>query len=61
MEQFKVSKYNEWIPIPELSEFLLYNLVTGGIEIFSEESGRFFSAIAGGEPFLRSTTRSRPR
>jgi uncharacterized protein len=51
MERFKASKYNEWIPIPELSEFLLYNLATGGIEIFSEESGRFFSAIAGGEPF----------
>jgi len=54
MKQLKASRYNEWIPIPELSEFLLYNTVSGGIEIFNEESGRLFSRIAGGESFLET-------
>lgn len=51
MKRLKASRYNEWIPVPELSEFLLYNTVSGGIEIFNEESGRLFSTIANGESF----------
>jgi uncharacterized protein len=54
MQRFKASKYNEWIPVPEFSEFLLYNTVSGGIEVFNEEAGQFFSAIAEGESFCEA-------
>lgn len=45
MQLFKSNPYNVLIPVDERGEFLIYNTLTGGIEILSLEEGKLLSEL----------------
>lgn len=45
MKLLKNNTYNVLIPVPERKEFLLFNTLTGGIEILNEEEGALMGEI----------------
>ncbi|MBB6499064.1 radical SAM/SPASM domain-containing protein [Pedobacter cryoconitis] len=46
MQLFKSSPYNVLIPIDEREEFLIFNTLTGGIEILNSEEGKLLSELS---------------
>ncbi|MDE3250670.1 MAG: radical SAM protein, partial [Bacteroidota bacterium] len=45
MEMFKSSPYNVLIPVEESAEYLLFNTLTGGIEVFARSEGEMLAEI----------------
>jgi uncharacterized protein len=45
MKKIKTNPYNFLIPIVEENEFLLYNSLSGGLEVFGHQEGSLFSEI----------------
>lgn len=51
MENIKFSFYNILIPVPETQEYIIFNNLTGGLEIVDHEFGAFLESIKD-EPFI---------
>ncbi|GCC53235.1 radical SAM protein [Chryseotalea sanaruensis] len=49
--KLKSSFYNEIIPIEETNEFLIYNIVSGGLNVLNKETGLVFSKLKDGRSF----------
>ncbi len=45
MELFKSNPYNVLIPVDETDEFLLFNTLTGGIEVLDKEEGKLLAEL----------------
>ncbi|WP_298733937.1 radical SAM protein [uncultured Chitinophaga sp.] len=50
MSCYKTSFYNVLVPVEEEQEYLLYNLVSGGLEVLPWEEGKFIGEITGPSP-----------
>ena len=46
MKKFKSSFYNVLVQVPETGEYILYNSISGGLEVLHEEIGTFLQEVS---------------
>jgi uncharacterized protein len=49
--KLKSSFYNELIPVEETQEYLLYNIISGGLNVITRQTGKLLETLKSGIPF----------